>query len=258
MILVHSIPTFDDRYQWVFWHHSDESRVGLVDPVDVDAILDWLENGPLASGQCPMQTRVIETVVLTKIGPLFEPAIDQLKQRFTTLRLETGSNPQINVFGATVHVINKADGAKAYWFKNDAKVFVGATLSSMGFELVVKERASEQWEWIVAIRNLPEFTLLYCAQENTQSNSEFALSIEPNNRLLQQRVEEVQLMRLTRKSTLPTTIGLERVTNPFFRADEKSLVDSLVKYVAGRPGLSAHSSSAVLVQLQTLRELFYG
>jgi hydroxyacylglutathione hydrolase len=66
---------------------------------------------------------------------------------------------------------------------------------------------------------LPPRTKVYCTHEYTLSNAQFALHIEPENRAIQQRAEEIKQLREHGKITLPSTIELELETNPFLRVE---------------------------------------
>ena len=66
---------------------------------------------------------------------------------------------------------------------------------------------------------LPPRTHVYCTHEYTLSNGLVALTVEPENKALQQRVKEVQALRQEGKITLPSTIELELETNPFLRVE---------------------------------------
>jgi hydroxyacylglutathione hydrolase len=79
---------------------------------------------------------------------------------------------------------------------------------------------------------LPDDTLVYCAHEYTLSNLRFAAALEPENRALQMRIAHDSLLRGTHLPTIPSTIAIEKATNPFLRTGEPAIVDSLV--VAGR------------------------
>ena len=61
----------------------------------------------------------------------------------------------------------------------------------------------------------------------TRSNGEFALSVEPQNTALQQRMAEVRTLRANDQPTIPTTLGIERATNPFLRPMSKEIAASL-------------------------------
>ena len=65
---------------------------------------------------------------------------------------------------------------------------------------------------------LPDDTIVYCAHEYTQANARFALSVEPQNAALVARAKEIDEKRSRGEWTVPTTIGLEKKTNPFLRA----------------------------------------
>jgi hydroxyacylglutathione hydrolase len=47
--------------------------------------------------------------------------------------------------------------------------------------------------------------------------------MEPHNRALVERAAEVEKLRAANLPTVPTTIGLERQTNPFLRPDSTEL-----------------------------------
>ncbi len=70
---------------------------------------------------------------------------------------------------------------------------------------------------------LPDETRVYCGHEYTLSNGRFALSVEPHNEALQARMREVEALRAEDKPTIPTTIGLEKRTNPFMRPDSTEI-----------------------------------
>jgi hydroxyacylglutathione hydrolase len=74
---------------------------------------------------------------------------------------------------------------------------------------------------------LPDATRVYCGHEYTQSNGRFALTLEPNNAALVARMNEVDAMRAKGMPTIPSTIGLEKQTNPFCRATSLELRKTL-------------------------------
>jgi len=65
---------------------------------------------------------------------------------------------------------------------------------------------------------LPPETRVYCAHEYTLSNGRFAVTVEPDNADLERRLAQVEAARRTGEATVPTTIRLERATNPIMRA----------------------------------------
>ena len=82
---------------------------------------------------------------------------------------------------------------------------------------------------LMCLASLPEQTQVYCAHEYTENNLRFALAVEPGNRLLQQRVNEVAVARAKGWSTVPFSLELEKATNPFLRCDKPEVVSTAQK-----------------------------
>lgn len=76
------------------------------------------------------------------------------------------------------------------------------------------------WEALAELRELPDETLIYCGHEYTVSNAAFAQSVDPRNPALSIRAAEVKRMREKDIFTIPVSLGMEKRTNPFLRADE--------------------------------------
>jgi hydroxyacylglutathione hydrolase len=73
------------------------------------------------------------------------------------------------------------------------------------------------WNSLSKLMRLPDDTRVYCGHEYTLNNGRFAVTLEPGNRDLQSRMEEVRALRAKDQPTIPSTIGLEKRTNPFLR-----------------------------------------
>ena len=89
------------------------------------------------------------------------------------------------------------------------------------------------WQSLQKLLTLPDETLVYCAHEYTQSNARFALSVEPQNDQLQQRSREIDTLRAAGQPTVPSTLGLEKATNPFLRPMSHDLQQTID--MAGAP-----------------------
>jgi hydroxyacylglutathione hydrolase len=75
------------------------------------------------------------------------------------------------------------------------------------------------WQSLVKLRSLPDDTRFYCGHEYTAGNIRFAKTIEPDNKALAARADEVTRLRAAGQPTIPATIGAEKADNPFLRAD---------------------------------------
>jgi hydroxyacylglutathione hydrolase len=82
---------------------------------------------------------------------------------------------------------------------------------------------AQMWESLQKLNALPDGTQIYCAHEYTTSNAAFAVTVDPDNEALSQRVAEISALRAANKPTVPTEIALERATNPFLRATDANV-----------------------------------
>jgi hydroxyacylglutathione hydrolase len=103
------------------------------------------------------------------------------------------------------------------------------------------------WSSLDKLRQLPDDTQVYCGHEYTQSNAKFALTIEPGNEALQQRAQEIDCLRAKGLPTLPTTIGLELSTNPFFRPESEE--------IQVRLGLSGSCAAEVFAEIRRRKDI---
>lgn len=109
-------------------------------------------------------------------------------------------------------------GHIAYHLALEKVIFVGDTLFAMGCGRLFEGTPEQMFANMQRLSALPGDTKVYCAHEYTQSNGRYALVAEPDNADIQERMVEVDAMRARGEATVPTTIALERATNPFMRA----------------------------------------
>jgi hydroxyacylglutathione hydrolase len=114
-------------------------------------------------------------------------------------------------------------GHIAYYFADEGVAFVGDTLFALGCGRMFEGTAEQMWASLEKLMALPDDTVVYCAHEYTQANAAFALSVEPHNDALRARAAEIDELRAQGIPTVPTTIGLERATNPFVRPQSADL-----------------------------------
>lgn len=109
----------------------------------------------------------------------------------------------------------------------DGAAFTGDTLFAMGCGRLFEGTPAMMWSSLSKLMTLPDSTRVYCGHEYTQSNGRFALTLEPGNAALVARMREVDAARAKAQPTIPSTIGLEKQTNPFLRPDSAELRKSL-------------------------------
>lgn len=118
-------------------------------------------------------------------------------------------------------------GHIAFWFPESKAVFCGDTLFALGCGRMFEGTPEQMWRSLGKLKALPPETRVYCGHEYTQANARFALTVEPQNRALVARAKQVDETRAEGRPTVPATIGEERETNPFLRADLPSIAKTL-------------------------------
>jgi hydroxyacylglutathione hydrolase len=105
----------------------------------------------------------------------------------------------------------------------DGHAFVGDSLFALGCGRVFEGTMAQMWDSLQKHNALPDGTQIYCAHEYTAGNAAFAVTIDPDNNALKQRVADIAALRAADKPTVPTEIALERATNPFLRASDAAI-----------------------------------
>ncbi|MEP7240029.1 MAG: hydroxyacylglutathione hydrolase [Devosia sp.] len=182
----------------------------------------------------------------TVTGPRLEAdKIDGIDVTYMPGDVLTLGGTQLSVIGTPGHTLGHA----AFYNAADGHVFTGDALFSMGCGRMFEGKPGPMWEGLKLLRDLPETTLMYCGHEYTVENARFALSIDPRNTALALRAAEVSRMRAEGRYTVPVSIGMERRTNPFLRADQPALAAAM--------GLEADlDPAAVFAALRSAKDNF--
>jgi hydroxyacylglutathione hydrolase len=139
-------------------------------------------------------------------------------------------------------------GHVCYWLPGAEVAFVGDTMFSMGCGRLFEGTAQDMWASLTKLRALPDETAIFCGHEYTATNARFALTIEPDNADLVARDEEVRNLTASGEPTLPTTVRMEKATNPFLRADMLGM--------SGRLGMGQATPDAVFAEIRKRRDTF--
>jgi hydroxyacylglutathione hydrolase len=121
----------------------------------------------------------------------------------------------------------------AITFVIDGNAFTGDTLFVMGCGRLFEGDPAMMWSSLSKLMTLPDDTKIWCGHEYTQGNGRFALTLEPGNADLKTRMDEVNAVRGRGAATVPSTMGLEKKTNPFLRPGSAEIRGSLGMEKAG-------------------------
>jgi hydroxyacylglutathione hydrolase len=230
---VHRLPAFDDNYFWVIENLQSPKQVAVVDPGDAQPVIDWLlandrelaivllthHHGDHVGGVAKLRDWAkVQGYSLSVFGP----AGDAPKIHFEYQQLHDSETLPVLGFSAKIlHVPGHTLGHIAYWFEDNKVAFCGDTLFAMGCGRLFEGTADQMWASLAKLASLPDETLMYCAHEYTASNCKFALAEEPNNAHVVQRAADVANARAEGIATVPFTIGLDKLSNPFLRAKKQ-------------------------------------
>ncbi len=139
----------------------------------------------------------------------------------------------IDVFGeraAVLAVGGHTLGHIAYYVPG--AVFCGDTLFGAGCGRLFEGTPAQMSASLGRLAALPDDTLVYCAHEYTEANLRFALAVEPQNAALRRRSERVAVLRAAGHSSVPSTLGEEKATNPFLRCGEPAVMAAALAHAA--------------------------
>ena len=138
-------------------------------------------------------------------------------------------------------------GHVAYYAPAGDVAFVGDTLFALGCGRLFEGTPQQMWDSLQRLAALPDDTKVYCAHEYTASNARFALSVD-DDPALKARTGDIFAARERGEWTVPTTIGVEKATNPFLRAPQ----------LAGRLGLTGAADHEAFAAVRAAKDSFKG
>lgn len=229
------IPAFADNYIYVV-SDKDLGLAMVVDPGEADGVLRFLRERDLF---CALILNThhhkdhvggSEKLAQEYGAPIIGPNVE--RGRIDHLSRGVGKDDVVTFSNLRGHVIEThghTSGHIAFHFPQIEALFCGDTLFSLGCGKLFEGTAAEMWASLKSLRDLPDETKVYCGHEYTAANGLFALAVDKNNPDLITRLEEVAHLRQAGKPTIPSTIGVEKKTNPFLRVDDKNFQMALAK-----------------------------
>jgi len=218
------VPVLTDNYVWLVHDPASDETI-VVDPSVSDPVLVETEKRGWRITQIwnthwhPDHTGGNEEIKSVTGCSITAPAAETARIPTLDRGVREGDKVKLGTLEAEViEVPCHTAGHIAFHLPSESIVFVGDTLFAMGCGRLFEGTAEQMYGNMKRLEQLPPETKVYCGHEYTLSNARFALTVEPDNEVLRTRYDDVQRARAAGEATVPTTIGIERATNPFMRA----------------------------------------
>jgi hydroxyacylglutathione hydrolase len=235
------IPCLQDNYAYVLAGGS--ATCVVVDPSEAAPVRQALEREGLTLGAIWLTHHHHDHVggieeLCDQLGqvPVLGSAYDQAQGRIprqtqglTEADTLTFEGEEVRIFEIPGHTL----GAIA--FLVSGCLFSGDTLFLAGCGRVFEGTMPMMQASLAKLRALPIDTKVYPGHEYTLSNLRFALSIEPENRVVQDRKRWAELKRERGETTVPGSLTAERLSNPFLRWDVPEVIETATTLGAASP-----------------------
>lgn len=226
MLTVTPIPAFNDNYIWAL--HNRHGAV-LVDPGDASPCIEFLEKNSLLLHSIVVTHHHGDhvggiTVLAARYHPrVYGPAQESIPAM--TDPVTGGDTVRIAELGLQFSVIATPGhtlGHVSYY--DGSRLFCGDTLFACGCGRLFEGSPAMMMSSLNKFLQLPDNTEIFCAHEYTLSNIRFAQTVDGENPALIEREARDRARRQAGQPTLPSTLALEKATNPFLRCHEAALV----------------------------------
>ena len=228
-LVIEQIPVLTDNYIYLA-HEPASGATAVIDPAVAPPVFDRLEakgwrlthilnthhHNDHVGGNLALKEASGAQIVGHRKDAARIPGIDIEVADGDSFLLGGAAAMVMEVPGHTV-------GHIAFWFPGSHALFCGDTLFALGCGRLFEGTGEQMWSSLKKFRALPDDTLVYCAHEYTEANARFARTVERHNQDLMDRIGEIKTLRQHHRPTVPSTVGIERKTNPFLRADVGSV-----------------------------------
>lgn len=254
MFSIYPIPAFNDNYIWALI--DDAKQAIIVDPGDATPVRQFLKqhqltlNAILITHKHPDHTGGISALLSAfPKTSVFSNPIEQV----ALITKSVSDNDVIHMNGCKFRVIaipGHTTGHIAYYC--NPFLFCGDTLFTGGCGRIFEGTPAQMLESLKKLMILPNDTQVYCGHEYTLLNIKFALHVEPQNIQLQKRFEDTERLRSRNQPTVPSSLQLEKATNPFLRCNEPSIIEAVSRHA----GKQLHSEVDVFAELRQWKNVF--
>ena len=224
-----TIPCLSDNYAYLV-HDPGTGETGVVDVPEAGPILQALETKGWTLSHILLThhhydhidgvEELLSHAPAKVIGAAADahrlPPLDQAVAEGDSVSIGSDTGQVIDVSGHTV-------GHIAFHFPDSGLVFTADSLMALGCGRLFEGTPAQMHDSLSKLAALPPDTTVCSGHEYTQSNANFALTIDPDNPALISRADAVRGAREKGQATVPSQLSEELATNPFLRASDPAI-----------------------------------
>ncbi len=224
-----TVPCLSDNYAFLI--HDDESgQTALVDAPASEPILaeltarGWTLSHVLLTHHHWDHVDGLAGILAAHSAQVVGASADA--HRLPPLDLAVTEGDSFEFAGETVQVLDVSGhtlGHVAFHFPDSQAVFTADSLMALGCGRLFEGSPQVMWQSLSKLAALPPQTLIYSGHEYTQANARFAITVDPDNVALHERIDDITAKRAKNIPTVPSKLALELATNPFLRPDSTAI-----------------------------------
>ncbi|MBL1140697.1 MAG: hydroxyacylglutathione hydrolase [Proteobacteria bacterium] len=258
MLDILPLPALGNHYNYIWLLKNKASNhVAIVDPGEAGPLLKLIESEKLIPTTILITHHhwdhvdgIVEITEKYDI-PVYTPKTESV--RGSTNPVAEGDSislPELNLTLNILDVPGHTSGAIAYY--TNGMVFSGDTLFTAGCGRMFEGTPPQMHASLSKFKTLPDETRLYCGHEYTVANLQFASIVEPDNEAIWDRLVQAGRSREKGESTVPSTLAIEKQTNPFLRCENQGVIEA----VSAHSGKKLDDPHEVFAELRSWKDNF--
>lgn len=251
-----AVPCLSDNYAYLI-HDAQTGATGVVDLPEAAPVLaalrqqGWNLSDIFLTHHHSDHVDGVAEVVAATGARVIGAAADAHRLPPLTTALTPGDAITLGSHGGhCMDVSGHTVGHLAFYFPDSAILFSGDSLMALGCGRLFEGTPAQMWTSLSQLAALPGETRVCSGHDYTAANAAFALSIEPENTQLQERIAGFDAARHSGQPMAVCSLQTELDTNPFLRAGQP--------HIKAKLSLTSASDAETFAILRARKDNFRG